>query len=177
MIGERFTKEARRAVRDAVEEAQRDNASEIATQHLLLALLDSPALAGYGLRRDELEAAFRSARRKGGLSEADAAALRGLGIDVDRIVESVEQSMGEGALAAGPGRRRRRLFRDHLPLDRATKQTLERSLHEARDLGQSYLGNDHLVLALLSGEGLVTEVLEARGVSYAEVRRRVVERA
>jgi ATP-dependent Clp protease ATP-binding subunit ClpA len=173
MIGERFTKAARRAVQGAVEEAQRDKAGQITTAHLMLALLDSPVLAGYDLPRAELEEAFRAARRKGGLSEADTAALRELGIDVDQIVHSVERVMGEGALATGESPRKRRVFRDHLPFDDAMKKTLERSLAEARDLGNGYLGDGHLLLALLSGGGFVPEVLEARGVTYTELRKRV----
>ncbi|MEJ2857236.1 MULTISPECIES: Clp protease N-terminal domain-containing protein [unclassified Saccharothrix] len=173
MIGERFTRDARQAVLDAVEEARKDAADAIGAEHLLLALLDTPVLASFDVSRAEVEAALRDARRKGGLSDADAAALRGLGIDVDQVVASLERSLGEGALAAGPPRRKR-FFRDHLPFAPAAKNTLVRGLVEARDLGHGTLGKEHLVLALLSGKGLAAEVLHAKGVSYTEARRRVV---
>jgi len=173
MIGERFTREARQAVKGALEEAGREQAAEVAPHHLLLALLGSSVFEGYTLPREELAEAFRAARRKGGLSEADTAALRGLGIDVDRIVDSVEQSLGEGALATGTPRRKRWLFGEHIPFDPAVKQALVRSLVEAKDLGHNYLGQEHLVLGLLADRGLVTEVLEARGVSYLELRKRL----
>lgn len=173
MIGERFTKDARQVVQDAVKEAQAASAGEIGPEHLLLALLDAPVLAPYGVSREAVEAALRDARRKGGLSDADAAALRGLGIDVDEVVASVERSFGEGALAGG-GKRRRWPFGGHLPFGAAAKQTLVRSLVEARDLGHGSLRREHLVLALLSGKGLAAEVLEASGVRYPEVRQRVV---
>ncbi|HEX6341619.1 Clp protease N-terminal domain-containing protein [Umezawaea sp.] len=173
MLGERFTKQARRAVLDAAKEAERESVPEVGRTHMLLALLGSPVLAGFDLSREEIEGAFRTARRKGGLSEADAAALRGLGIDVDQIVDSIERSLGEGALATTKTRRKRWLFGEHRPFEPALKKTLERSLVEARDLGHHYLGNEHLVLALLAGGGLVAEVLEARGVTYAEVRKLV----
>ena len=173
MIGERFTREARQAVLDAIKEAEREQASEIAPHHLLLALLDSSVFEGYTLSRAEMEEAFRAARRKGGLSDADTEALRGLGIDVDQIVDSIEQSLGEGALARTTPRRKRWLFGQHIPFDPAVRKALERSLFEAKDLGHGYLGREHLVLALLAGRGLVAEVLEARGVSYVEVRKRV----
>ena len=84
MIAERFTKEAREAVKHAVKDAERVHAGEVGVEYLLLAMLDSPVLAGFDLPRDELETAFRDYRRKGGLTKADAEALRGLGIDVDR---------------------------------------------------------------------------------------------
>ena len=173
MVGERFTKEARRVVLGAVEVAQRDAAPEIVPAHLLVALLDAPVLAGFSLVRDEVEAALAAARRKGGLSEADTEALRGLGIDVDQIVENIEQSLGEGALATMKTRRKRWLFGNHVPFSVDAKQVLVRSLVEAKDLEHNYLGEEHLVLALLAGGGVVAEVLAAREVTYAEVRKQV----
>ncbi|GAA3460866.1 Clp protease N-terminal domain-containing protein [Saccharothrix longispora] len=170
MIGEKFTKAARKVVHDAVVEAERLDAHEIGPEHLAIAVLDAPVLATFDLPRDEVVGAFAAARRKGGLSEADTEALRGLGIDVDAIVASVERTHGEGALAGAP-RRRRRFFGNHLPFTAAAKKTLERGLVEARDLGHDFLGEEHLVLALLAGHGLVAEVLGARGVDYAEVRK------
>ncbi|KOV75444.1 Clp protease [Nocardia sp. NRRL S-836] len=167
MIAERFTKQAREAVKKAVADAERVHAGEVGVEHLLLALLDAPVLHGFDLPRDELEAAFRDYRRKGGLTKADAEALRGLGIDVDQVIDSVEQSLGTGALRPGP---RRRWF--GLPLEPAFKKALENSLREARDLGHDFLGDEHLVLALLQGRGIVAEVLAERGVDYAEIRKR-----
>ncbi|WP_367134475.1 Clp protease N-terminal domain-containing protein [Saccharothrix sp. HUAS TT1] len=173
MIAERFTRAARQAVHDAVTQAERLDAPEIGPEHLALALLDAPVLADFDLSRDEVVDAFAAARRKGGLSDADTEALRRLGIDVDRIVASVERSHGEGALAEGPVRRKRRFFGNHLPFTASAKKTLERSLVEARDLGHGRLDQEHLVLALLAERGLVAEVLGAHGVSYVEVRKRV----
>jgi ATP-dependent Clp protease ATP-binding subunit ClpA len=174
MIGERFTREARRVVTDAVEVARRESAGEVEASHMLVAVLDAPVLAGFELPRDEVVAALAAARRKGGLSEADTEALRGLGIDVDQIVDSIEQSLGEGALATMKTRKKRWVFGSHLPFSTEAKQVLVRSLAEAKDLGHNYLGNEHLVLALLAGGGVVAEVLGARGVTYAEVRKLVV---
>jgi ATP-dependent Clp protease ATP-binding subunit ClpA len=167
MIAERFTKEAREAVRKAVADAERVHAGEVGVEHLLLALLDTPVLAGFDLPREELEAEFRDYRRKGGLTKADADALRGLGIDVDQVIDSVEQSLGSGVLRPGP---RRRWF--GMPLEPEFKKALEKSLREARDLGHNHLGNEHIVLALLQGKGIVAEVLAERGVGYAEIRKR-----
>ncbi|RKT57968.1 Clp protease N-terminal domain-containing protein [Saccharothrix australiensis] len=171
MIGERFTREARRAVHAAVAEAERAAAGEIAPEHLMLALLDTPVLAEFGVTRAAVEADFREIRRKGGLSRADEEALKGLGIDVGQVVASVERSWGEGALATRPPTLRRRLF--GTPFHPAAKKVLTRGLVEARDLGHRKLRREHLVLALLAGRGSVAEVLAARGVHYTEVRRRV----
>ncbi|SDF61464.1 Clp amino terminal domain-containing protein, pathogenicity island component [Lentzea fradiae] len=167
MIAERFTREAREAVKAAVREAEETHAAEVGVEHLLLALLDAPVLAGFDLPRDELVAAFRDYRRKGGLTKADAEALRGLGIDVDQVIDSVEQSLGAGVLRPGP---RRRWF--GMPLEPASKKALERSLREARDLRHNYLGTEHILMALLQGSGIVAEVLTERGVTYEEIRKR-----
>ncbi|WP_447004680.1 Clp protease N-terminal domain-containing protein [Saccharothrix isguenensis] len=172
MIGERFTRAARQTVHEAVAQAERLDSPEIGPEHLALALLDAPVLAAFSLPRDDVVEAFAAARRKGGLSAADTEALRGLGIDVDQIVASVERSHGEGALAGAPRQRRRRFFGNHRPFTAAAKKTLVRSLVEARDLGHGTLGQEHLLLALLAEQGVVAEVLEARGVSYEEVRKR-----
>jgi ATP-dependent Clp protease ATP-binding subunit ClpA len=170
---EKFTKSARAAVTSAVEEAEREHAETVEPPHLMLALLESPVLAEYALSREEIERDFRDARRKGGLTRADADALRGLGIDVDAVVASVERSHGEGALGERRGRRRRGLLRDHVAFHSAAKEVLVRSLREARDLGHRHLGDEHLLLALLAGDGVVPEVLRTRGVDYAAIRRRV----
>jgi hypothetical protein len=175
MIAERFTRAARQTVVDAVAQAETLDAAEVGAEHLALALLDAPVLVGFDLDRNEVVDMFAAAWRKGGLSVADTEALRGLGIDVDQIVASVERSHGEGALAGAPTRPRRRFFgnRNHLPFTATAKNTLVRSLVEARDLGHGTIGQEHLLLALLAERGLVAEVLEARGVSYTEVRKRV----
>jgi ATP-dependent Clp protease ATP-binding subunit ClpA len=167
MIAERFTREAREAVKAAVRDAERDHAGEVGVEYLLLALLDAPVLAGFDLPRTELETAFRDYRRKGGLTKADAEALRGLGIDVDQVIDSVEQSLGAGALRPGPGKR---WF--GMPLEADFKKALEKSLRESRDLGHNYLGAEHILLALLQGKGIVAEVLTERGVTYEEIRKR-----
>lgn len=169
MIAERFTKEAREAVKAAVREAEEVHAPEVGVEHLLLALLDAPVLAGFELPRDGFAAAFREYRRKGGLTKADAEALRGLGIDVDQVIDSVEQSLGSGVLRPG---RRRRWF--GMPLEPAVKKALEQSLREARDLRHNYLGTEHILLALVQGGGIVAEVLAERGVTYVELRKLAV---
>ncbi|MDG5808125.1 Clp protease N-terminal domain-containing protein [Streptomyces ossamyceticus] len=109
---ERFTKDARAVVLGAVDHAERSSADRVTEEHLLLALLDrrasraSFALASLGLadHRGSVEQALTDARRRGGLTRADADALSDLGIDLAQIVSRVEEAHGAGALE--PGRRR-----------------------------------------------------------------------
>lgn len=108
---ERFTKSARTTVTGAVAHAERADAESVTEEHLLLALLDqhsgraSFAITSLGLadRRAAVEAELVTARRRGGLTRADADALADIGIDVAEIVARVEEVHGEGALDRGGG--------------------------------------------------------------------------
>lgn len=103
---ERFTKGARATVGGAVAHAERTGADTVSEECLLLALLDQEggrapfALAALGLtdRRESVEAALADARRRGGMTRADADALADIGIDLGAIVSRVEETHGEGAL-------------------------------------------------------------------------------
>lgn len=110
---EKFTADARAVVRGAAEWADRTGSGTVGEPELLLALLertDSPAarvLAALGVhaRRESVADALAAVRRRGGVSPADAAALAGLGIDIDEVVTRVEQAHGWARWpeADGPG--------------------------------------------------------------------------
>lgn len=111
---ERFTKDAREVVRGAVALCQDAGGGTVGPEHLLLALLDreasrgSFALAALGLPaegREPVRAALDEARRRAGLSRADADALADLGIDVSEIVSRVEEVHGAGAMSGTGGTR------------------------------------------------------------------------
>ncbi|MEU9007746.1 Clp protease N-terminal domain-containing protein, partial [Streptomyces sp. NPDC048551] len=103
---ERFTHGARDAVTGAVDEARRAGAATVTEEHLLLALVDRGVLDPLGVDREALGTRLAESRRRGGMSRADQEALAGLGIDLDEIVSRVEETHGEGALAAPAPRRR-----------------------------------------------------------------------
>ncbi|MET9378793.1 Clp protease N-terminal domain-containing protein [Streptomyces sp. NPDC002992] len=172
---ERFTKAARSVVKGAVEHAERDGARAVTHEHLLLALLDrddTPAAAALRQlcppgRRPSLLAALADARRRAGLSRADAEALAGLGIDLGALVARVEQTHGTGALAGGhkdpgrwPGRR---------PFSREAKSVLVQSLRVALARKDREIGDEHILLALTTTGGIVAEALADHGVTYASV--------
>lgn len=174
---ERFTKDARAVVTGAVEYCVRAGEERVDEAHLLLALLDREgsraafALASLGVsgRRDAVERDLAEARRRGGLSRADADALAGLGIDLTEIVSRVEEAHGEGALAAGrtggarrPGRR---------TFTRDAKNVLAASLRTAVAHGDRHIGDEHLLLALTVRPGVPAEVLADHGVTHAAVER------
>ncbi|MEV6423311.1 Clp protease N-terminal domain-containing protein [Streptomyces sp. NPDC051662] len=174
---ERFTKGARGVVTGAVGHSERTGADTVTDEHLLLALLDqrgtraSFALAALGVtgRRESLERAFAEARRRGGLTKADADALAGIGIDVGEIVSKVEEAHGEGVMRVGRGPKR--WWSGHRGFAPTAKATLEKSLRIAIGRGDRHIGDEHLLLALTARPGLVAEVLADHGATYATVER------
>ncbi|MFE2171221.1 Clp protease N-terminal domain-containing protein [Streptomyces sp. NPDC059447] len=175
---ERFTGDARAAVTGAVAEARRADAATVTEEHLLLSLLALGALDPLGVDRAAVTADLAAARRRGGMSRADEEALADLGIDVTEIVSRVEETHGEGALSA-PAPRKRTLGSSlrsalgrpepdsrHVPLTQGSKKALEQSLRIALGRKERHIGTLHLLLALLSRPGTVSEVLTDHGVTY-----------
>ncbi|QKW49368.1 Clp protease N-terminal domain-containing protein [Streptomyces buecherae] len=178
---EKFSQDARAAVEGAVGHAERADARTITEEHLLLALLDlldpgeapgARALLALGVdrRRTELTTALREARRAGGLSRADIAALARLGIDVGEVVARVEEAHGPDALAAERGPRRW-WPRGHRTFSREARSVLVRALRIAQGRGDRAIGDEHLLLGLASGPGVVADVMAEHGASWADIER------
>ncbi|MFI7650468.1 Clp protease N-terminal domain-containing protein [Micromonospora sp. NPDC049460] len=182
---ERFTDRARTVVRVARDEARAEGQRPVGTEHLLLALLadgDSLAarvLAEAGVRADDLRARVRRHTERGGtgLADADAAALREIGIDLAAIVARIEDSFGPGALReAVPAPRRRWGRRRYAggPFSSRAKKVLELSLREALRLRHRHIGTEHILLGVLrEGRGLGALVLTEAGADLDDLRRRV----
>ncbi|MEU6254998.1 Clp protease N-terminal domain-containing protein [Streptomyces sp. NPDC047043] len=175
---ERFTKDARAVVQGAVGHAERSGAQSVDAEHLLLAVLDreasraSFALASLGLageRREAVREAVVEARRRAGLSRADADALAGLGIDVSEIVARVEEVHGVGAMSGD--RKDRGWWSGRRTFGRAAKNILEQSLRTAVSRGDRHIGDEHLLLALTVRPGVPAEVLADHGVTYESLIR------
>lgn len=183
---ERFTKAAREAVVSGVAQAERRGDPAITADHLLLALaLDKEGLAGRLIRKAGVTVAELTpdedgeAAARAGLTGEEIDALRSVGIDADEIVRRVEESFGEGALAAAmpPTRRGRRFFGQHKPFTKGAKKALEHTLREAKALRHNYMGTEHILLALYSpaADCRGVQVLIRHGLTYDEARRRALE--
>ncbi|MBG0852557.1 peptidase [Streptomyces spinoverrucosus] len=175
---ERFTKDARAVVKGAVEQCEGAGAQTVDAEHLLLALLDRGAgrgafaLAALGLaaeRRESVARALEAARRRAGLSQAEAEALAGLGIDVAEIVSRVEEAHGVGAMSGD--RKDRGWWGGHRSFSRGAKDVLEKSLRIAVARRERSIGDEHLLLALTARPGVPAEVLADHGVTYESVTR------
>ncbi|MGW6978583.1 Clp protease N-terminal domain-containing protein [Streptomyces sp. NPDC054932] len=171
---ERFTRDARSTVTGAVTEARQTGAATVTEEHLLLALLALGALDPLGVDRAAVAADLAAARRRGGMSRADEEALAGLGIDLTEIVSRIEETHGEGALSAPAPRRRTlgasllpaRAGSHHVPFTQGSKKVLEQSLRIALGRKDRHIGTVHLLLALLSRPGTVSEILTDHGITY-----------
>ncbi|PZF86809.1 Clp protease N-terminal domain-containing protein [Micromonospora deserti] len=182
---ERFTERARTVVRRARDEARVEGQRPVGTEHLLLALLaDGDSLAARvlgeaGVRADDLRARIRRATERGGtgLGDADAAALREIGIDLAAIVARIEESFGPDALREAVPEPRRRWGRRRYaggPFSPRSKKALELALREALRLGHRHIGTEHILLGVLrEGRGLGALVLTEAGVDLDDLRRRV----
>jgi ATP-dependent Clp protease ATP-binding subunit ClpA len=171
----RFGEPARRAVIDAVATAQASTAPQVTDEHLLLALVrqhdtrSSDLLAAAGVTEADVDAAFRAAERKAGLSDTEVATLRGaLGIDVDEVVSAVERSLGQHAMAAAPRRRKA-----NTTFATTAKAILTGALREAKSLRDKKLRDEHLLLAIAAHDGVAAEVLTTHGLSYLDIRSRM----
>ncbi len=62
-----------------------------------------------------------------------------------------------------------------IPFTPRAKKALELAAEEARSLGHSYIGTEHLLLGLLKeGEGIAAQVLQDLGIDFQKVRSEVV---
>ncbi|MGW2557906.1 Clp protease N-terminal domain-containing protein [Streptomyces sp. NPDC001514] len=169
---ERFTQGARAVVTSAVAHAEQAGAASVTAEHMLLALLDqegtkaSFAFRSLGVadRRASVESALADARRRGGLSKADTDALAGLGIDVAEIVARVEETHGAGALAGD--RKDKGWWSGRRGFSREAKDALGKSLRIAVGRRDRTIGDEHILLALAAGPGIVAEILADHGATY-----------
>jgi ClpA/ClpB-like protein len=170
-VFERFGRDLRTAVVLGFEEAKALDATRVRPEHLLLGLAlerEGPAaalLAEHGL--DETTARRLVHERSG--SDLDGAALATIGIDVDQVRASVEQTFGRGALDR-VGRRSRR---HHLPLDAAARQVFHNTLRAHRAAGDRHArldGIDMLLALLDTDDPGVLAVVDRAGIDPDVIR-------
>lgn len=171
---ERFTKLARQSLVAAQASAQDLGDGLIGSGHLLLGLV---MVDGVGARVLQAAGVDATSVREGivrrrSTADDDAAALRAIGIDLSEVRSQVEAAFGAGAL----DRPARRGKRSAPPFEPETKKSLELSLREALSLKHSYIGTEHLLLAILRLErGEAYELLREQVGDPATLRAKVME--
>jgi hypothetical protein len=93
--------------------------------------------------------------------------LTALGVDLAKVRTAVEHIIGRGDSATTP---------TETTLSPRTKKVIELAIDEARKLGHSHVGTEHLLLGLVrEGEGIASGIMESLGVSGETVRQRVID--
>ncbi len=104
-----------------------------------------------------------------GLLEEDegiaAQSLKNAGLNVDILREQIVKAVGYGSYET-----------DILGFTPRTKRVFELGFLEARNLGNNYIGTEHILLGLLEeGEGVAVVVLRSLGVDVEKLREDVIE--
>ena len=154
-MSQKITPAARAAISEAVTHAHDEGASQVRVEHLLAAVLADPVSdtvlrpLNPDLDVDAVLAEVGRARRRAGLSAAEAEALAGLGIDLDEVVGRIEATLGRGALAPAVSRSGWRGPAVSAEFERVLLASHRQSL--ARD--DRALDVQHLLLGLLGPAG------------------------
>ncbi|MCG3087866.1 ATP-dependent protease ATP-binding subunit ClpC [Sporosarcina cyprini] len=102
-------------------------------------------------------------REGGGIA---AKALEAIDVSFETIEKGVESLVGTGNKDVGP-------IVHYTP---RAKKVIELSVDESRKLGHSYIGTEHILLALIrEGEGVAARVLNNAGVSLNRARQQVLQ--
>ena len=146
MMFGRFTERAQKVLALALEEAVRLGHKDIGTEHVLLGLIRE----GEGIA---------------------AKALQSLGLGLDKIQSEVESLIGRGTEQQG------NTTSSHTPnYTPRAKKVIELSMDEARKLGHTYVGTEHILLGLIrEGEGIAARIMNNLGVSLNKARQQVLQ--
>ncbi|AMA74483.1 MULTISPECIES: ATP-dependent Clp protease ATP-binding subunit [Aneurinibacillus] len=94
-----------------------------------------------------------------------AKALQALGLGLDKIQGEVEALIGRGGEQP-----------TNINYTPRAKKVIELSMDEARKLGHTYVGTEHILLGLIrEGEGVAARVLNNLGVSLNKARQQVLQ--
>jgi len=178
-----FCGSAQAAVASAQVVARELGAEEIRPEHLLVSVLTSAGrrltgiLGRCGLTADAIRDRLASTYRPDEESfEADAEALRAIGIDLRSVRAAVDRKFGAGTYDNAlrkSGRRRRR--RGHIPFTKPAKKVLELSLREALTHNDNYIGCEHIILGILRGGDTFTLGLIAEHVGTSVLRGAIID--
>ena len=144
----------------------------------LLAGLDREALASIGIDLDAVRSRIEATFGPDALARAVPAVRRrrrrGLRSRLRRPARNARllpAALGNRTLEAADAPR------GHIPFTERAKKALERSLREALAAGDSYIGVQHVALALFSmDDGMVPLILSALGISPAPLRAAILDR-
>jgi ATP-dependent Clp protease ATP-binding subunit ClpA len=93
--------------------------------------------------------------------------LRSLGADLSKMRQQVERIIGRGEATTSPS---------EITLSPRTKRVIEFAIDEARKLGHSHVGTEHLLLGIVrEGGSIANGVLDALGLKPEAIRQKILE--
>ena len=93
-------------------------------------------------------------------------ALTSMGVSLHEMRQAVQDSIGRGTEPPESG---------HIPFTPRAKKVLELSLRESQELGHTYIGTEHILLALIREGGGAAQLLAGAGVDLDRARQQVIE--
>ena len=163
---------------NAKREVERLHHPRIGTEHLLLALLDERAGRAHTLLREaglDRERVLAAIDRLVGtpdraLGAGDAQALETIGIALDIVLGTIEESFGAGSLHP-PAPSASRRWPSWIRFSPRARRVWELSIREAVAMGRRSPGPEHILLGILSeGGGLAVRILVDEGVAIDDLR-------
>jgi excisionase family DNA binding protein len=154
-----FTEQARKAMSLATNEAQRLGHNYVGTEHLLL-----------GLAREGEDVAARvlgSFKFDVAQARAEIQAILKQGQERNSLTSKIKMAISQAEIVIA-GRQS--------VLTARVKKVIELGVKEAQELGQDYIGTEHLLLGIIrEGEGLAVVVLEHLGINLQELQAKTLE--
>lgn len=168
---ERFTKSARTSVVLAQEEARDAGADRITPTHLMLGVVDGAddelkrELADIGLTAE----AIRASGVGRVITDQDAEALQGIGIDVSAIADAVSNKFGFDILRPI----RKRFATGNIPFGPGSKKSLQLALREATHRKDRTIGAPHVLLGVIRSDDHEALAAIESVIPPAELRQRL----
>ena len=92
--------------------------------------------------------------------------LDSMGVEISKVRVAVEHIIGRGPAGVAPS---------EITLSPRTKNVIQLAIEEARKLGHSHVGTEHLLLGMVrEGEGIAPQILGSLGVTLEKVRHQVI---
>ena len=165
---ERFSRQAREAVKSAVEIAGWQGDSKVGPEHLLIAIAQVARSGPAHSVLSEVGATPAALTEVVSSDKTDASLLASLGIDLDEVKRSVDRNFGEGTWA------RRSIRRGHIPFAPDAKKALELSLRHALALKSKGIDVEHLLLGVLDTGLPVRKALNRFDVEPGQLKSRLL---
>jgi len=95
-----------------------------------------------------------------------AKALKSLGVTLKKARKEVENYIGRGT----------GFVASEIPFTPRAKRVLEMAVQEGKDIGQNYVGTEHILLALIAEEdGVAIRTIEKLGVDITQLRKKTLD--